>query len=98
LGCRFFFDSAREFINESFPNLSSSGGDGKAIRAAKGTISGYGWLNSLYDIAKAGIFTLPNQSPLNSVLLTNLYEVLTYLSWKNAVTQYEKIYNDLNKK
>ena len=98
MGCRFFFDSARKLINDTFPNLSDSGGDGKAIRAAEFTISGYGWLNSLYDIAKVGIFTLPQHNPLNSVLLTDLYEVLTYLSWKNAVTQYEKIYADLNKK
>jgi hypothetical protein len=98
LGCGFFFESARKLIDDTFPNLSSSGGDGKAVRAAEGTISGYGWLNSLYDIAKTGIFTLPTHSPLNSVLLTDLYEVLTYLSWKNATVQYEKIYNDLNKK
>lgn len=98
MGCRFFFDSARKLIDESFPNLSSSGGDSKAVRAAEHTISGYGWLNSLYDLAKTGIFTLPQHNPVNSVLLTDLYEVLTYLSWKNACTQYEKMYNDLNKK
>ena len=68
------------------------------MRAAEGTISGYGWLNSLYEIAKENMFTLPEHSPINSVLLTDLYEVLTYLSWKNAVAQYEKIYNDLHKK
>lgn len=98
MGCWFFFDSARKLIDDTFPNLADSGADGKAIRAAEGTINGYGWLNSLYDIAKAGIFTLPTHNPVNSVLLTDLYEVLTYLSWRNACTSYERIYNDLNKK
>ena len=98
MGCRFFFDAARKSIDENFPNLSSSGGDSKAKIAAERTIAGYGWLNSVYDVAKHGIFTLPTESPLNSVLLTELYEVLTYLSWRNACGDYEKTYADLNKK
>tara|TARA_Y100000592_G_C5406858_1_gene286121 strand:- start:726 stop:1031 length:306 start_codon:yes stop_codon:yes gene_type:complete len=98
LGCRFFFAQSRKDIDEAFPNLSSDGGDSKATIAAKNTISGYGWLNSLYDVAKEGLFTLPDHNPINSVLLTDLYEVLTYLSWKNACSQYEKAYTELNKK
>ena len=97
MGCRFFFAQTREQINDSFPNLTSDGGDAKATIAARTTISGYGWLNSLYDVAKEGLFTLPSHNPVNSVLLTDLYEVLTYLSWKNAVSQYEKTYSELNK-
>tara|TARA_Y100001973_G_C5040674_1_gene252615 strand:- start:313 stop:609 length:297 start_codon:yes stop_codon:yes gene_type:complete len=98
LGCRFFFASTRGIIDEKFPNLSESGGDSKAKIAAKGTIDGYGWLNAVYDLAKENIFQIPGERPLDSVLLTNLYEVLTYLSWKNACTTYQKHYNKLNKK
>ena len=98
MGHRFFFGQTREKINGQFPNLSETGGDAKAARAAKGTIDGYGWLNSLYDVAKDGIFTLPTQNPVNSVLLTGLYEILTYLSWKNACSKYQRDYNKLNRK
>lgn len=66
--------------------------------ASKGTIDGYGWLNSVYDVAKEGVFTLPDHHAVNSVLLADLYEIITYLSWKNAVTDFEKKYQELNKK
>ncbi len=98
MGCRFFFVQTRKHIDDRFPNLSSEGGDAKARLAAKGTIDGYGWLNTLYDVAKEGVFTLDGYNPVNSVLVTNLYEILTYLSWKNACNMYEKKYSDLNKK
>ncbi len=99
MGCRFFFDQTRKLIDDKFPNLSKGGADNFAKIAAKGTINGYGWLNSLYDIAKEGIFNLPNETPLESALKTNLYQVMTYLSWKKACGEYERTYNDLmNKK
>ena len=95
MGYRFFFVQTRKQINEQYPNLTKTGGDAKANAAAKGTIDGYGWLNSVYTIAQDGVFNLPDHNPLNSVLLTNLYEVLTYLSWKSACTEYEKAYSKL---
>tara|TARA_R110000737_G_scaffold91969_2_gene124676 strand:- start:1010 stop:1309 length:300 start_codon:yes stop_codon:yes gene_type:complete len=99
LGCRFFFDQVRTKIDIQFPNLSGGGdADPKSAIAAKETISGYGWLNSIYDLAKDGVFTLTDYNPIDSVLVTNLYEVLTYLSWKNACNRYEKVLNDLHKK
>ena len=98
MGCRFFFDRAREFINNKFPNLSKPGGDHKAKIAAKGTIDGYGWLNSLYNVAKEGVFNLPNETPIESVLKANLYQVLTYLSWERACSDYEKEYMKLTDK
>jgi len=52
----------------------------------------------LYDIAKEGLFTLPDNNAVNSVLLTDLYEILTYMSWKNAVTSFEKVYSEIVKK
>ena len=98
MGCRFFFAQARESIHESYPNLYTDSGDAKARLASKGTVDGYGWLNTLYDIAKEGLFTLPSQNAVNSVLLTDLYEILTYMSWKNACTAYNKKYSELAKK
>ena len=95
MGCRFFFDSSRKLIDDKFPNLSKGTSDAQAKIAATGTINGYGWLNSLYDIAKEGIFTLPTETPLESVLKTDLYQVMTYLSWKRACSDYEKEYNEL---
>ncbi len=99
MGCRFFFDSARKFIDGKFPNLNKGTTDTQAKVAAKGTIDGYGWLNSVYDLAKDGIFTLPTETPLDSVMKTDLYTVLTYLSYKRASSDYEQTYSDLvNKK
>jgi hypothetical protein len=97
LGCRFFFEQVRTRVAEQFPNLSGSG-DAKAKRAAKGTIDGYGWLNSVYRIAKDGIFTKGSMSPIESVLNAGLDEILTYLSWQNACSKFEEILQEINKK
>jgi hypothetical protein len=43
----------------------------------------------LYDLAFDGVFTNSNQSAIVSVQNTNLYEVLTFLSWKSAKNEYE---------
>ena len=97
MGCRFFFEQVRTRVADQFPNLSG-GGDAKAKRAAKGTIDGYGWLNSVYRIAKDGIFTKGEMSPIESVLNTQLDEILTYLSWQNACGKFEEILAEINKK
>lgn len=52
-------------------------------------MSGFGWLNTLYDLAFDGVFTRNNQSAIDSVQLTNMYEVFTFLSWKSAKNEYE---------
>lgn len=49
----------------------------------------YGWLNTLYDVAKTGLFTLKNLNAIDSVRETNLYVVFTYLSWSSAHNEYE---------
>lgn len=42
---------------------------------------------------------MQTETPLESVLKTNLGQVMTYLSWKSACNTYEKLYNELvNKK
>jgi hypothetical protein len=98
LGCRFFFDQVRAGIDNQFPNLSGGSGDAVGARAAKGTIDGYGWLNSVYRIAADGIFTHNSKSAVQSVLDTKLYEILTYLSWKNACGRFDEIVNEIQKK
>ncbi len=48
----------------------------------------YGWLNTLYDVAKTGLFTQAPHNAIDSVRHTNLFVVLTYLSWKTANNEY----------
>lgn len=49
----------------------------------------FGWLNSLYLVAEKGVFNKPDENPIESVKNTNLYKVLTYLSWVSAKNEYE---------
>jgi len=52
----------------------------------------------LYALAKDGVFTHSGLSPIDSVKSTNLYKVLTFLSWKQACGDYEAAYReDINK-
>ena len=49
----------------------------------------FGWLNSLYVIAEKGVFTDDGYNGIDSVKQTNLYKVLSYLSWITATNEYE---------
>jgi len=55
-------------------------------------------LNSLYEVAKDNVFTVTDYNPIDSVLQSNLYEVLTYLSWKAAGNEFERKLNELHSK
>ncbi len=57
-------------------------------------IKPYGWLNSLYMVAEKGIFRVEGMNDVDSVKNTNLYKVLTYLSWNTAKNDYEIAVND----
>jgi len=52
-------------------------------------IKPFGWLNSLYVLAEKGIFNIEGKNNVDSVKDTNLYNVLTYLSWISAKNEYE---------
>tara|TARA_R110002074_G_scaffold161515_3_gene319707 strand:+ start:1304 stop:1471 length:168 start_codon:yes stop_codon:yes gene_type:complete len=52
----------------------------------------------VYDIAKDGIFTTGNLSAVESVLNSELYEIMTYLSWKSACGSYEEKVTELQNK
>jgi hypothetical protein len=52
-------------------------------------IEPFGWLNSLYLIAEKGVFNKEGENGVESVKKTNLYKVLTYLSWITAKNEYE---------
>ena len=52
-------------------------------------MEGYGWLNTLYDVAKTGLFTEQPVNAINSVRQQNVYNVFTYLSWKTASNEFE---------
>tara|TARA_R100000655_G_scaffold46846_4_gene83817 strand:- start:1055 stop:1285 length:231 start_codon:yes stop_codon:yes gene_type:complete len=49
----------------------------------------FGWLNSLYMIAEKGLFDIKGKNSIESVRETNLYHILTYLSWITAKNTYE---------
>ena len=49
----------------------------------------FGWLNSLYMLAEKGVFNKEGENGIDSVKNSNLYKVLTYLSWTNAKSDYE---------
>ena len=64
-------------------------------------IAPFGWLNSLYMVAEKGIFRIEGYNDIDSVKETNLYKVLTYLSYNTAKNDYEiavqeKIHNKNN--
>tara|TARA_R110002020_G_scaffold10327_1_gene39791 strand:- start:653 stop:901 length:249 start_codon:yes stop_codon:yes gene_type:complete len=52
-------------------------------------IKPFGWLNSLYVLAEKGIFNKAGMNSIDSVKTTNLYKVLTFLSWISAKNEYE---------
>ncbi len=52
-------------------------------------IKPFGWLNSLYVLAEKGVFKQDGKNDIDSVKDTNLYKVLTYLSWITAKNEYE---------
>jgi hypothetical protein len=52
-------------------------------------IKPFGWLNSLYVLAEKGVFKMDGKNQIESVQDTNLYKVLTYLSYITAKNEYE---------
>ena len=109
MGVQFFFDNAKRKINKDFPNVFGKdrrgGGGGKNRVSTVGLynkfIKPYGWLNSLYMVAEKGIFKMERHNDIDSVKNTDLYKVLTYLSWQSAKNDYEiavqeKIHNKNN--
>ena len=102
MGVQFFFDNAKRKINKNFSNVFGEGrgrvGTGKSRVSTVGLytkfIKPYGWLNSLYMIAEKGIFKKEGMNNIDSVKNTNLYKVLTYLSWNTAKNDYEIAVND----
>lgn len=55
----------------------------------KAYIEPFGWLNSLYMLAEKAVFKMEGKNNIDSVKSTNLYNVLTYLSWVTAKNTYE---------
>ena len=98
MGVQFFFKHTKSKIEKSFPNVyggnkSRTGGvDTRSLY--KKYIQPYGWLNSLYSLSKDGVFDVSGKNSIDSVKNTNLYKVLTYLSWKTAQADYEADVSD----
>jgi hypothetical protein len=49
---------------------------------------------TLKEIAKAGVFNLPNCTPLQSAQRANLWEAFTFLSAENAEIEYQNNYQE----
>tara|TARA_R110002012_G_scaffold77863_2_gene198544 strand:- start:480 stop:713 length:234 start_codon:yes stop_codon:yes gene_type:complete len=63
----------------------------------KGMLEPLGWLNSLYDIAHKGIFTIGKLNAVESVKLTNIDKVLTYMAYAEIRSNFEfKVNEDRN--
>jgi len=45
-------------------------------------------------VAEKGVFNVEGKNNIDSVKYTNLYKVLTYLSWNTAKNDYEIAVND----
>tara|TARA_R100001163_G_scaffold21676_2_gene18429 strand:+ start:2814 stop:3044 length:231 start_codon:yes stop_codon:yes gene_type:complete len=52
-------------------------------------IQPFGWLNSLYMLAEKKVFDVDGKNGIDSVKDTNLYNVMTYLSWITAKNTFE---------
>ena len=94
MGVQFFFDSSKQKINDTFPYIfgeqtTTTGGAVNTRGLYKVYITPFGWLNSLYMLAEKQVFNTQDKNPIDSVKGTNLYNVLTYLSWVTAKNTYE---------
>lgn len=53
-------------------------------------------MNSIYDIAIDGVFTKAwKYSAIESVEEAEIWDVLTYMSWKSATAEYKNKYEEL---
>jgi hypothetical protein len=48
----------------------------------------------LYSLAEKKVFDLEGKNSIDSVKETNLYKVLTYMSWQTATKDFEAAVND----
>lgn len=93
MGVRFFFDSAKHKISQTFKYVFGEKRASEMIVKTKSLydvyVKPFGWLNSLYMLAEKGVFKQDGMNGVDSVKNTNLYKVLSYLSWITATNEYE---------
>lgn len=91
MGLPFFFEQTNTGLSKKYPNVFKGGQRNENRHAQKHweIVEPYGWLNTLYDVAKTGLFTTPNDNAIDSVRNTNLYVIFTFISWKSAQNEYE---------
>ena len=93
MGVRFFFDSAKQKIDSTFKYVFGEKRQSEMIVKTKSLydiyVKPFGWLNSLYLLAEKGVFKTEGFNEIDSVKQTNLYKVLSYLSWITATNEYE---------
>ena len=91
LGFYFFFEQTNTTLQQKFPNIFKTNTTLKNRHAMEHMeiIKSYGWLNTLYEIAKQGVFTKHPHNAVDSVRNENMNVIFTYLSWKTAHAEYE---------
>ena len=92
---RFFFVEASRNIATKFSNLYKRA-DFDAIKAGIEKLNdNFGWYLTLKQIAESGIFNRPDETPMRSAELANLYEAFTYLSSIAAESEYQQKYQEV---
>ena len=89
-----YTETAEEEEKEGRGRIGTGKGRVSTVGLYTKLIKPYGWLNSLYMVAEKGIFRVEGMNDVDSVKNTNLYKVLTYLSWNTAKNDYEIAVND----
>jgi hypothetical protein len=91
----FFFVEANRSIATKFANLYKRA-DFDAVKAGIDKLNdGFGWYLTIKQIAESGIFNRPDETPMRSAELANLYEAFTYLSSVAAESEYQQRYQEV---
>lgn len=86
----FFFDSANRNLQQKYPLLYKKRGGNRFHNKTKHIIDGYGWLNTIYELAREGIFTKGTKhNAIECVENEQMDIIFTFLSWKSAQADYE---------
>jgi hypothetical protein len=97
----FFFANVKAELTKEFGNLYKSSSKRISLKeqpATNSDLQRFQWLLMQIDLAKLGLFNLPNYTPLEGVLLADLWEVFTVLSALQARQDAEqKQQNDSNR-
>lgn len=85
-------------LQKLFPNLYQKSNGKSASASEKSGLNDFGWLNSIMTVAEMGVLNQADNTPLESVRQTNLYNFMTVLSNLRAGSDFQRIFSEQNKK